>query len=102
MKTIKNLFLTGVSLTTFSAWIACNNGNDSTRNTADNGTKKEADQHNDAKFENKSEKDANFVADAANISLIEMNLGQLAETNASTPDTRDYGKMMNSDHKKAY
>jgi len=103
MKTIKNLFLAGVSLLAFNTWIACNSNNTTKDNTAnDNGTKKEADQHNDAKFDNKSEKDADFVAEAANISLIEMNLGQLAASNAVNADTKDFGNMMNKDHKKAY
>src|SRR5437868_6877513 len=101
MKTIKNVFMAGLALLAFNCWIACNNDH-TTKDNADNGTKKEADQHNDAKFDNKSEKDADFLAEAANISLVEMNLGQLAETNATSADARDLGKMMNRDHKKAY
>src|SRR5437868_1087535 len=103
MKTMKNVFMAGLALLAFNCWIACNNNNTTKDNTAnDNGTKKEADQHNDAKFDNKSEKDADFVAEAANISLVEMNLSQLAESNATSADARDLGKMMTRDHKKAY
>lgn len=96
MKKLKFLFIGIVSGLAFSL-TSCSSNND---NSVDN--KKEAEQHNDAKFDNKSEKDAQFVVDAADISLTETILAQLAEKNASMSDTKELAMMMDKDHKKAY
>jgi len=96
---MKNLkyFLFVILSTVALGMVSCNNNDN---NAPDN--KNEAEKHNDAKFDNKAEKDAQFVVEAADISLTEMSLGQLAEKNAMTDDTKELGKMMNRDHKKAY
>ena len=96
MKKLKFLFIGIVSGLAFSL-TSCSSNND---NSVDN--KKEAEQHNDAKFDNKSEKDAQFDVDAADISLTETILAQLAEKNASMSDTKELAMMMDKDHKKAY
>jgi putative membrane protein len=59
-----------------------------------------AEEHNDSKFDNKNEKDAQFLVDAAEINLKEIQLGQLAQTNAQTADVKDLGKMMEEQHTK--
>src|SRR5438105_7765325 len=69
----------------------------------ENDAKNVAEEHNDAKFTtHKSEKDAQFLVDAADINLTEMNLGQLAESKAVMSETKELGAMMHNDHKKAY
>jgi putative membrane protein len=93
MKTIKHLFMAAVAAFLF----ACNNSNTTTE---DNN--KNAEKMNDAKFNNDSQKDAQFVTDVQDINLKEMNLGQLAASNASMAETKDLGKMMETSHKKAY
>jgi putative membrane protein len=99
MKTIKNVCILIASLATINFLNSCNNGNDSQEN---NDSKKEAEKHNDAKFEDKAANDAKFVADAADISLVEMHLGQLAENKATMEETKELGNMMSKDHKKVY
>src|SRR5436853_6188783 len=95
MKTLKHFFLSFISIAVIGLW-SCKNET----GTPDN--KKEAEEHNDAKFDNKSEKDAQFVVDAADIHLTEISLGQLAENNARADDVKELGRIMNRDHKKGY
>jgi putative membrane protein len=65
-------------------------------------TKDTAEDRNDAKFdENKNEKDAKFLVDAAEIDLMEIQLGQLASTKATAADVKDLGKMMEEQHSKS-
>lgn len=61
-----------------------------------------AEKHNDAKFEKPQQKDAQFVVDAADINLKEIQLGELAKQNATLPQTRRMAQMMVTDHQKAY
>lgn len=61
-----------------------------------------AEDHNEAKFDdNKSEKDAQFLVEAATINLKEIQLGELASMNATTQDVKDLGKMMQDEHTKS-
>jgi len=65
--------------------------------------KEAAEDHNDAKFTtNNSEKDAQFLVDAAEVNLAEVNLGKLASTQGMTKEVRDLGEMMTREHQKAY
>jgi putative membrane protein len=65
-------------------------------------TKEVAEEHNEAKFdEKKTENDAQFLVNAAEISLMEIQLGQLASTNAMMDEVKQMGKMMESDHTKS-
>lgn len=58
-------------------------------------TKDVAEEHNDAKFDNnKQEKDAQFLVNAAEINLEEIQLGQLAQQNGITTHVKELGKMM--------
>src|SRR4026208_1304978 len=72
------------------------------RNNTNEDNKDKAEKYNEAKFDKAAEKDAQFVVDAADISLTEMNLGQQAQANAADAETRQLGAMMYNDHKKAY
>jgi putative membrane protein len=74
-------------------------GTDTTANVTND---KEAEKRNDAKFNKDNEDNAQFVVDAENINLEEINLGQLAESRGTSADVKDLGSMMNKDHKKAY
>ena len=65
-------------------------------------TKKVAEERNEAKFNtNKSEKDAQFLVNAAEISLEEIRLGQLAQKNSKMADVKEMGKMMENAHTKS-
>ena len=64
-------------------------------------TKKEATEHNEAKFSNTNEADAKFLVSAAEINLAEIQLGQLAETKSLQADVKDLGATMSRDHSKA-
>lgn len=61
-----------------------------------------AEEQNDAKFNNAKEEDAEFMVNAAEISLEEIQLGQLAQTRGSASHVKDLGKMMVTEHQKAF
>ncbi len=63
--------------------------------------KEVAEAQNDKKFENKSEKDAEFLVNAAEISRDEIRLGQLAQQNSKVSQVKELGKMMEDDHTKS-
>jgi putative membrane protein len=82
---------------------SCNHDNAEANKKTNEDPKENAEDHNDAKFAtNNSERDAQFVVDAADINLTEVDLGKLASTKGMTKDVRDLGEMMNHDHQKAY
>ena len=64
-------------------------------------TKEVAEEHNDAKFDNSKEKDAQFLVTAAEINLEEVNLGQLAQNKGTMADVKALGKMMETEHSAA-
>ncbi len=65
-------------------------------------TKDVAEEYNNAKFEdNKNEKDAQFLVDAAAIHRQEISLGKLAQQKGTTNHVKELGKMMEVDHTKA-
>jgi putative membrane protein len=65
-------------------------------------TKDTAEEHNDAKFDNnKTENDAQFLVDAAEINLMEIQLGNLAAEKGMTAEVKDMGKMMSEAHSKS-
>jgi putative membrane protein len=62
-------------------------------------TKDLAEEHNDAKFDNTAkEKDAQFLVNAAEINLEEIELGQLAQQKSKNKLVTDLGKMMQEAH----
>lgn len=63
-------------------------------------TKDVAQEHNDAKFDDKKAKDAEFLVNAAGINMEEIQLGELAQQQAVSQDVKDLGKMMVDEHQK--
>jgi putative membrane protein len=69
---------------------------------AQKDSKKQAEKQNEPKFEDtKLEKDVNFVVDAADIGMFEVQASALAKTNASSPKVKELAQMMMTDHSKA-
>jgi putative membrane protein len=65
-------------------------------------SKEIAETHNEAKFENSTtEYDAQFLVNAAEINLQEINLGMLAQQNSTNADVLELGKMIEEDHTKS-
>ena len=60
-----------------------------------------AEDHNDAKFENEKKDDANFLVNAAEINLEEIELGRLAQTRGVSAQVKELGKTMETAHAKA-
>ena len=73
-----------------------------TNNQKPEDTKVVAEEHNDAKFDDKKqEKDAQFLVNAAEINLEEIQLGKLAQQIGRTTHVKDLGKMMEVAHTKS-
>jgi putative membrane protein len=72
--------------------ISCGNKNDS---------KEIAEDQNEEKFDDRKEKDVEFAVEAADGGLLEVQLGQLALSNASSPQVKQFAQMMVDDHGKA-
>lgn len=65
-------------------------------------TEEVADEQNDEKFDkNTKENDAEFMVDAAEMDLQEIQLGKLAQERSSNADIKAHGKMMVEDHMKS-
>ncbi|HLP56093.1 MAG TPA: DUF4142 domain-containing protein [Fluviicola sp.] len=61
-----------------------------------------ADDRNDERFDDrKSEKDAEFLVEAAEINMKEIELGELAQQKGTMQDVKDLGKMMVDEHSAA-
>jgi len=61
-----------------------------------------AEDQNEVKFENTNlEDDTDFAVKAADGGMLEVQLGQLAQTNASSTEIKKFGQMMVDDHTKA-
>src|SRR5687768_1352677 len=74
---------------------SCDNGNP-------DDSKEIAEDQNEERFDDrKSEKDANFLVEAAAINLEEIKLGELAQQKGTMADTKALGKMMVDEHKTA-
>ena len=85
---------------------ACNNGtaNDQPKavDTSNTDPKERAEDANDAKMtSDSSEKNAQFLVDAAEINMEEIQLGELAQKNGSMKGVKELGKMMIKEHTKA-
>lgn len=65
-------------------------------------SKEIAEDQNKEKFDDtKLEKDSEFAVEAADASLMEIQLGELAQTNASSDDVKAFAQQLVSDHKAA-
>jgi putative membrane protein len=70
-------------------------------NNNSNDSKDVAEEHNDAKFDKAKEKDAQFLVDAAEIDLMEIKLGELAQNQAIKDSVKELGKLLLKDHEKS-
>lgn len=99
MKTISYSNRTLVQISFFAillVMVSCNS------NPKQEDTKVVAEDHNEAKFDtNKQEKDAQFLVNAAEIDLEEIQLGQLAQQRGVTTHVKELGKMMETAHRKS-
>lgn len=100
MKNITHLKTTLLQATFIAATLlgtsSCNN------NEKPEDTKEVAEEHNEGKFDNlNNDKDAQFLVNAAEINLEEIQLGQLAQQNGKRNDVKELGKMMEKAHTKS-
>jgi putative membrane protein len=104
MKSIKHSMLLFAVAAGIAFAPACSNNRTNDDNKKTNEDPKEtAEDHNDAKFTtNNSEKDAQFLVDAAEVNLEEVSMGKLAASQGMTKEVRELGEMMNREHQKAY
>ena len=75
--------------------------NGCSNNTKPEDPKEVANDHNEAKFDKAKETDAQFLVNAAEINLEEIQLGQLAQNLGSMVHVKELGKMMETGHIKA-
>lgn len=95
MQQFKNLFFgTAMAFVAMVALLSCDN-----TNTRD--SKEIAQEHNDAKFANDKEDNADFLVNAAEMNLMVAQLGRLAQTKGSIAKVQEVGKTMEEDHNKA-
>lgn len=62
-----------------------------------------AEEQNEEKFDDNDnkEEDSEFLVEAAEINMMEIELGKLAQQKAMNADVKEYGRMMESEHMKA-
>lgn len=93
--TQSNLFLTTLAIVAIIGTTSC-------KDNQAVDTKEVAEEKNEQKFETRnSEKDAQFLVDAAAINREEISLGQLAQKNGSSKHVKELGKMMEDEHTKS-
>jgi putative membrane protein len=68
----------------------------------ENDSKEAAEEQNDKKFEDsKMEDDTKFAVNAASGGLMEVQLGQMAVNNGTSPEVKQFGQSMVDEHSKA-
>ena len=60
-----------------------------------------AEDQNEERLDNKTEDDAEFAVEAANLGMMEVQAGTLALTKATSPQVKQFAQMMVDDHTKA-
>jgi putative membrane protein len=89
-------FLTVTFVATVLLFASCNNSQ------RPRDTKEVAEERNDENFNNtQQEKDAQFLVNAAEINLKQIQLGQLAQQKGSSTHVKELGKMMEDAHTKS-
>jgi putative membrane protein len=79
-----------------------NTGTGTGSDSTNTDPKKEAAAHNDSTFDTSNmKKDASFAVDIADAGMLEVELGKLAQTNASAASVKTFAKEMVTDHGKA-
>lgn len=91
---IKIAFLSATAVVLTLALPSC-------KNPKTEDTKEVAEEHNEAKFSNAKENDANFLVEAAAINLEEIELGNLAQTRGTLNHVKEMGELMVKDHNAA-
>jgi putative membrane protein len=90
---MKKLFV--LAMFSMMALAAC----DSKKSEQAEDSKEVAEEQNEAKFDTtKMEDDAERAIDIADGGMLEVKLGELAQTNASAAAVKDFGMMMTKDH----
>lgn len=97
--TMHLLLASGLAVMTASC---ANNSNNAPGSSDSTDPKKEAKAQNDSTFDTSGvKKDASFAVDIADASMLEVQLGKLAQTNASSASVKDFAREMVTDHGKA-
>ena len=96
MKTIKFLLIVIITL----LFVSCNN-NRARRKSGTNISESGMMTNNTNTSSSVSGKDADFAKDASKGSMMEVELGKIAEQNALNPRVKNFGAMMVRDHSKA-
>ncbi len=92
---MKRIVLSSMFIATMMAFAACSSNQS-------NDSKEVAEDLNEQKFDSTQiEDDTEFAVDAADGGLLEVKLGELAQTNGSSPAVKEFGKMMVTEHSKA-
>ncbi|WP_310589728.1 DUF4142 domain-containing protein [Dyadobacter psychrotolerans] len=92
---MKRITLSALLIASMMTFSACNS-------EKKEDSKEVAEEQNEEKFEDtKVEDDTEFAVAAADGGMIEVKLGELAQTNGSSSAVKDFGKMMVKDHSKA-
>jgi putative membrane protein len=96
---MKTKILSAALLITFFALSSCSNSNnkDSVDQAKDMNDKKDSSNATMAMDQD----DANFMVDAANAGMMEVEMGNVAQTKASDKHVKDFATMMINDHTKA-
>jgi putative membrane protein len=90
--------LVACSLVVFSCNQRDRYGNE--RSTKGEDSKDIAEDQNDDKFDNKEERDADFAVKAAEDGMLELKAAELAATNASSSEVKNFAKQVIADHTK--
>ena len=92
---MKKITLSALIVAAMLTFTACNN-------TKTEDSKEVAEEQNDAKLDDtKLEDDSEFAVDAADGGMLEVQLGELAKTNASSAEVKKFAAQMVTDHGKA-
>src|SRR6187402_3362663 len=84
-----------VAMVSLTGFAACDNKPDDAKEAAEETNEQVMD-------DRKSEKDAQFLVEAADINLMEVHMGKMAAEKATMPEVKDFGKKMEADHQKSY
>jgi putative membrane protein len=85
----------GIFVIAFVTTLSCNN------DPKPENTKTVAEEHNDAKFSDDKQTNAQFLVNAAEINLEEMEMGKLAQVKSGAADIKEMGKMVEQAHTKS-